>query len=33
VFGIVFCHQSYIFSFPGNGSNYEDWASFFQSIG
>ena len=32
VFGIVFCHRRLIFSFSGNGSNYEDQVSFFQSI-
>ncbi len=31
VFGIVFCHRRLIFSFSGNGSNYEDQVSFFQS--
>ena len=33
VFGIVICHRSYIFSFPDNGSNYEDYVSFPHSIG
>ena len=33
VFGIVFCHRRVIFSFSGNGSNYEDQVSFFQSTG